>query len=90
MRHGRATTIKRDPFKGEEFCVDHIIPRSVVPELDHVPANLELLPLRMYVSKNAKIGESQFGLAHCVRMTSAIQRVAQVEKELPALVGGSS
>ena len=90
MRHGRAPTIKRGPYKGDELAVDHLIPRAVVPELDHVIANLELLPLRMTESKNANVGERQFGLAHCMRMTPAIQRVAQVEKELPARVGGSS
>ena len=29
----------------EIVCVDHIIPRSVAPELDNVIANLELMPL---------------------------------------------
>jgi hypothetical protein len=39
--------------------VDHIIPRAVVPELDNVIANLELMPLRMNEKKNAKIGDRQ-------------------------------
>lgn len=42
---------------------DHIIPRAVVPELDNVIANLELLPLRLNESKNAKIGDRQLSLA---------------------------
>lgn len=33
--------------------------RAVVPELDNVIANLELMPLRMNESKNDKIGERQ-------------------------------
>ena len=43
--------------------MDHIIPRAVVPELDCVVANLELLPLRMNESKNSKIGDRQRSLA---------------------------
>ena len=33
--------------------MDHIIPRAVVPELDHVIANLELMPLRLNERKNS-------------------------------------
>lgn len=40
-----------------------IIPRSVVPELDCVIANLELLSLRLNESKNAKVGVRQRSLA---------------------------
>ena len=40
-----------------------IIPRAVVPELDNVIANLELMPLRMNESKNAKIGQRQRDMA---------------------------
>lgn len=63
MRHGKAATIRRGPYKGEELSVDHIIPRAVVPELDNVIANLELMPLGMNQSKNAWVGERQFALA---------------------------
>ena len=43
--------------------MDHIIPRAVVPELDNVIANLELMPLKMNEGENAKIGARQVGLA---------------------------
>ena len=46
-----------------QLSVDHIIPRSVVPELDCAIANLELMPMRMNESKNAKIGSRQQALA---------------------------
>src|SRR6266851_606140 len=36
---------------------------TVVPELDHVIANLELMPLRINERKNAKIGQRQRSLA---------------------------
>ncbi len=47
--------------------MDHIIPRAVCPELDNVIANLELMPLRMNESKNAKVGERQLSLAKTFR-----------------------
>jgi hypothetical protein len=59
MRRGRAAKVTKGPYKGDELSVDHIIPRAVVPELDNVIANLELMPLRMNEKKNAKIGDRQ-------------------------------
>ena len=73
MRRGQSPTIRRGPYKGDELSVDHIIPRAVVPELDNVIANLELMPLRMNEGKNAKIGERQRSLAkqlHAARLLS--------------------
>ncbi len=63
MRRGRSATVQKGPCKGQELSVDHIIPRAVVPELDNVIANLELLPLKLNESKNAKIGDRQLSLA---------------------------
>jgi hypothetical protein len=63
MRHGEAPIIQRGPYRGEKLSVDHIIPRSVVPELDNVIANLELLPVKLNEAKNAKIGARQLDLA---------------------------
>ena len=63
MRRGKAPTVMKGPYKGDELSVDHIIPRAVVPELDNVIANLELMPLRMNESKNAKIGDRQRDMA---------------------------
>ena len=39
------------PYAGDELSVDHIIPFAVMPQLDHVIANLEMMPLRMNRSK---------------------------------------
>ncbi len=63
MKRGKAPTVQKGPYKGDELSVDHIIPRAVVPELDCVIANLELMPLRMNERKNAKIGVRQVDLA---------------------------
>lgn len=67
MRRGRAPIVQKGPYKADELSVDHIIPRSVVPELNNVIANLELLPLKLNESKNSKIGERQRDLAHRFR-----------------------
>jgi len=63
MRQGKSPTVKAGPYRGDQMSVDHIIPFSVVPELDHVMANLEFLPLRMNASKSAKITQRQRSLA---------------------------
>ena len=47
MRSGEAPKVTLGKCKGDELSVDHIIPRQVVPELDNVIANLELMPLRL-------------------------------------------
>ena len=57
MRRGRAPTVTRGPYAGDDLSVDHIIPAAVMPQLGNVIANLELMPLRMNRSKGAKIGE---------------------------------
>jgi hypothetical protein len=63
MRKGKAPTVRRGPYMGDQLSVDHIIPRAVCPELDNVIANLELMPLRMNESKNDKIGDRQRDMA---------------------------
>jgi hypothetical protein len=62
MRRGRSPTITRGHYTGDELSVDHIIPFAVVPQLDHVIANLELMPLRMNRSKGNKMGDLQKAL----------------------------
>ena len=59
MRGGHSPTIQVGKYKGEELSVDHIVPRAVAPELDNVIANLELMPLKMNISKSAKMGARQ-------------------------------
>jgi hypothetical protein len=33
MRRGKAPTVRRGPYAGDKFSVDHIIPRAVCPEV---------------------------------------------------------
>jgi hypothetical protein len=63
MRHGKAPTIRRGPYSGDQLSVDHIIPRAVCPELDNVIANLELLPMRLNSVKGDRVGDRQVTLA---------------------------
>ena len=50
-------------FGGEIVTGDHIIPRSVCPELDNALYNLEMMPLTLNQKKSAKIGQRQIDLA---------------------------
>lgn len=63
MKRGKAATVTKGPYKDDQLSVDHIIPRVIVPELDNVIANLELMPMRMNAQKNAKIGSRQRDMA---------------------------
>jgi len=75
MRNGRAATVRRGPYAGDELSVDHIIPRAVVPELDNVIANLELMPQRANSRKNANVGQRQQDLAEsCTKRDFLVAR----------------
>lgn len=63
MRRGQSPTIRNGPYAGDQLSVDHIIPRALVPELDNVLANLELMPLRMNQRKGKAIGARQLDTA---------------------------
>ena len=81
MRRGQAPTVRKGPYRGDQLSVDHIIPRSVVPELDNVVANLELLPLRMNEKKNAKIGKRQKSLAKQLHQAGLLSTSSLIEVE---------
>jgi len=55
MRRGGAPSIRKGRFLGDEMGVDHVLPRAVVPELDNVLANLELMPTQMNRNKSDKL-----------------------------------
>ncbi len=63
MRRGKSPIVRRGPYAGDKLSVDHIIPRSIAPELDNVIANLEVMPLKMNKGKNTRIGARQLYLA---------------------------
>jgi hypothetical protein len=63
LRKGNAPTITKGPYAGEIVTGDHIIPRSVTPELDNTLFNLEMMPLTLNQQKSAKVGQRQHDLA---------------------------
>jgi len=63
LRRGNAPTIRTGPYAGDQLSVDHIIPRSVCPELDTTLPKLELMPLPLNRAKSNSIGERQGALA---------------------------
>jgi len=63
LRRGNAPTITRGPFAGEIVEVDHIIPRSVAPELDEKLFNLEFIPSSVNRRKSDSIAPRQQALA---------------------------
>lgn len=63
LRHGNAPTITRGTYSGDIAAVDHIIPRSVAPELDEKLFNLEFMPSKLNSRKGDGIGPRQRKLA---------------------------
>ena len=63
LRRGNAPTITKGPYAGDIASVDHIIPRSVVEELDEKIYNLELMPSKLNMGKGNKVGLRQVQLA---------------------------
>ena len=63
LRKGNAPTITKGPYAGEIVTGDHIIPRSVTPELDNTLYNLEMMPLTLNQKKAAKVTQRQIDLA---------------------------
>lgn len=74
MRRGQSPTIKTGPYTGDELSVDHIVPRAVCPELDNVIANLELMPLKLNMKKNSKVGERQVSHAEKLHTAGLLSR----------------
>lgn len=74
MRRGNAATVRRGPYANDILSVDHIIPRSVVPQLDNTIANLELMPLRVNQRKGSAIGARQRDLARKLHAAGLLDR----------------
>ena len=59
LRKGKAATITKGEYAGQEAQADHVIPLAVCPELENQVFNLELLPAKLNQTKGTKIGERQ-------------------------------
>ena len=60
LKTGNAPTVTKGPYAGDIASVDHIIPRSIVEELDEKLFNLEFMPSRM----NSKKGNKDISAGH--------------------------
>lgn len=78
LRRGRSPTVRLGPSTGDVLSVDHIIPRSVAPELDNCIANLELMPLRQNQSKSDAIGPKQRELAKKLHAAGLLENPEKV------------
>lgn len=86
LRRGKAPIIRNGPYAGDKLSVDHVIPRSVCPEMDTTLANLELMPRRMNSSKSDTIGERQVDMArkfHAAGLLSAAGLAAVIARGGP-------
>lgn len=59
LQRGRAPTIAIGPYTGEKTEVDHIVPRSLAPEVDNELGNLELMPESLNRKKSDRVGARQ-------------------------------
>jgi len=63
LRKGGSPEITQGEHAGDFIALDHILPRSVVPELAARFYNLEALPARVNLAKSDKIGQRELDLA---------------------------
>jgi hypothetical protein len=57
LRRGKSATISKGQYVGQEAEADHVIPRSICPELQNQVMNLELLPATLNRAKSDKVTE---------------------------------
>jgi hypothetical protein len=63
LRKGGSPAITKGEHSGDCIALDHILPRSVVPELAARFYNLEALPARVNLAKSDRIGQRELNLA---------------------------
>ena len=63
LRRGKAPTIAKGAYADDIATADHILPRSIVPELDNRLYNLEFMPETKNQIKSNKVGERELALA---------------------------
>ena len=63
MSEGKSPIVGAAPDAGEKIEVDHIVPRSLAPDLDNLMINLEMLPHTLNWEKSNKITERAYSMA---------------------------
>lgn len=59
LRKGQSPQITKGSYAGSSIALDHVLPRSVVPELDARFFNLEVMPAEVNLKKAAIIGDNE-------------------------------
>ena len=78
------------PYSGDGLSVDHIVPRAVVPELDNVIANLELMSLKLNLNENNKVGNRQVSHAEKLHTAGLLSREGLEKLNLVANKGSAA
>jgi hypothetical protein len=63
LRKGGSPIITKGESVGDSIAIDHVLPRSIVPELAARFYNLEAIPAKKNLLKSAKITEREVNLA---------------------------
>jgi hypothetical protein len=63
LRKGGSPTITQGPHAGDSIALDHVLPRSVVPELAARFYNLEAIASRVNLAKSATITRREVAIA---------------------------
>ncbi len=62
MSEGRSPIVGSGPYAGEKIEVDHIVPRSLAPDLDNLLINLEMMPVTLNRRKSNKVTERAYSM----------------------------
>ena len=87
LRTGNAPTVTKGPYAGDIASVDHIIPRSIVEELDEKLFNLEFMPSRMNSKKGNKVTLRQIQLGRKWNRAGLLSDAGLQAVEMAAPVG---
>lgn len=60
---GRSPIVGAGPYAGEKTEVDHIVPRSLAPDLDNLLINLEFLPRTLNRRKSDTVTDRAYSMA---------------------------
>ncbi|MDA7921301.1 hypothetical protein N9B73_06045 [Verrucomicrobiales bacterium] len=63
MSEGKSPIVGSGPYTGEKIEVDHIVPRSLAPDLDNLLINLEMMPMTLNRRKSNKVTERAAAMA---------------------------
>tara|TARA_R110002096_G_scaffold239769_1_gene431556 strand:+ start:207 stop:827 length:621 start_codon:yes stop_codon:yes gene_type:complete len=85
MSEGRSPIVGTGPYAGEKIEVDHIVPRSLAPDLDNLLINLEMMPMTLNRRKSNKVTQRAAQMAQKfydagVMLPSSFERVMEAKE----------